>query len=115
MDFYSNNALYNPLILIAEIVVCGIVPAVILTVKTLKGYLYFGSTGWPEREQQDALGPLIAEAHARACWVSLENNMACGYGVCLGCAAPKSGEGYALVCRAGPVFDASDVGWEAVP
>jgi uncharacterized lipoprotein YddW (UPF0748 family) len=39
--------------------------AVILTVKTLKGYLYFGSSGWPEREQQDALGPLIAEAHSR--------------------------------------------------
>jgi len=64
-----------------------------------------------------ACARLCAEAGV-VCWVSLENNMACGYGVCLGCAAPKSqaaGEGYALVCRAGPVFDARDVGWEAMP
>jgi hypothetical protein len=37
----------------------------ILTVKTLKGYLYYGSTGWPEREQGDALQPLLVEAHSR--------------------------------------------------
>jgi len=36
MDFYSNNALYTPWILFAEIVVCGILPAVILTVKPLR-------------------------------------------------------------------------------
>jgi dihydroorotate dehydrogenase electron transfer subunit len=61
-----------------------------------------------------ACARLCAGAAVR-CWVSLENNMACGYGVCLGCAAPKRSEGYALVCRAGPVFDASEVGWEAMP
>lgn len=32
MDFYSNNALYTPWILFAEIVLCGVVPAVILIV-----------------------------------------------------------------------------------
>jgi hypothetical protein len=37
----------------------------VVTVKTVKGYLYYGSTGWPEREQADALGPLIQAAHAR--------------------------------------------------
>src|SRR5262249_38137801 len=26
----------------------------------------------------------LAEQHGRACWVSLENPMACGFGVCLG-------------------------------
>jgi hypothetical protein len=39
--------------------------AVVLTVKSMKGFVYFAGSGWPEREQQDALGPLIAEAHAR--------------------------------------------------
>ncbi len=61
-----------------------------------------------------ACARLAADAGVR-CWVSLENNMACGYGVCLGCAAPTTGEAYALVCRAGPVFDAAEVGWEAMP
>jgi molybdopterin-containing oxidoreductase family membrane subunit len=36
MDFYSNNALYGPWILVAEVGVCGILPAVILTVKPLR-------------------------------------------------------------------------------
>jgi dihydroorotate dehydrogenase electron transfer subunit len=50
-----------------------------------------------------------------ACVVSLENNMACGVGVCLGCAAPRPDGSYALVCRDGPVFDASAILWEALP
>ncbi|MFO7964793.1 MAG: menaquinone reductase integral membrane subunit QrcD [Desulfobacterales bacterium] len=33
MDFYSNNALYGPWILFTEIVLCGVVPAVILIVR----------------------------------------------------------------------------------
>ena len=36
MDFYSNNALYGPWILFAEIVICGILPALILIVKPLR-------------------------------------------------------------------------------
>lgn len=44
--------------------------------------------------------------------VSLENPMACGFGVCLGCAAPLAEGGFALVCRDGPVFEASAVDWE---
>lgn len=38
---------------------------VVMTVKSIKGFVYFAGSGWPEREQQDALGPLIAEADAR--------------------------------------------------
>jgi dihydroorotate dehydrogenase electron transfer subunit len=39
------------------------------------------------------------------CQVSLETPMACGMGVCQGCAVKKrSGEGYYLVCKDGPVF-----------
>jgi dihydroorotate dehydrogenase electron transfer subunit len=44
--------------------------------------------------------------------VSLENPMACGFGVCLGCAAPLTGGGFGLVCRDGPVFEADQVDWE---
>jgi dihydroorotate dehydrogenase electron transfer subunit len=57
----------------------------------------------------------IAAAHTADCFVSLENNMACGFGVCLGCAAPRTSGGYALVCREGPVFDATDVVWSGLP
>ena len=49
------------------------------------------------------------------CVASLENPMACGFGVCLGCAAPLVGGGFALVCRDGPVFDAARVDWEGLP
>jgi dihydroorotate dehydrogenase electron transfer subunit len=57
---------------------------------------------------------LARAARARA-FVSLENTMACGFGVCLGCAVPCAAGGYALVCRAGPVFAADAVAWEALP
>ncbi|NNL65520.1 MAG: dihydroorotate dehydrogenase electron transfer subunit, partial [Myxococcales bacterium] len=54
----------------------------------------------------------LARAEGVACRVSLENPMACGFGVCLGCAAPLADGGFALVCRDGPVFDAERVAWE---
>jgi len=57
----------------------------------------------------------IAEARSLSCVVSLENRMACGFGVCLGCAVPVAAGGYGLVCREGPVFDAGDVVWEGLP
>jgi len=57
----------------------------------------------------------LAAAAGRPCVVSLENHMACGFGVCLGCAAPLAGGGYALVCRDGPAFDAGAISWGALP
>jgi len=57
----------------------------------------------------------IAAERGHPCVVSLENNMACGFGVCLGCAAPLHAGGYALVCRDGPMFDAAAMDWEALP
>jgi len=57
----------------------------------------------------------IAAARGRRCLVSLENRMACGFGVCLGCAVPRAGGGFALVCRDGPVLDAEAVRWEEAP
>jgi dihydroorotate dehydrogenase electron transfer subunit len=42
----------------------------------------------------------------------LEENMACGFGVCLGCAVPVHGERpYRYCCTDGPVFDAREVRW----
>ena len=48
------------------------------------------------------------------CQLSLEEKMACGLGVCLGCAvktsdSPKEAPQYKHVCKNGPVFDAKDV------
>ena len=57
----------------------------------------------------------IAEQKRLECQVSLENNMACGFGVCLGCAVPVHSGGYSLVCRAGPVYPADQVVWEDLP
>jgi dihydroorotate dehydrogenase electron transfer subunit len=47
-------------------------------------------------------------------WVALENQMACGFGVCLGCAIATGG-GYRYVCTHGPVFPAAEVIWEKLP
>jgi len=48
------------------------------------------------------------------CQISLEEKMACGLGVCLGCAvktarSPKDTPEYWHVCKAGPVFQAKEV------
>ena len=46
------------------------------------------------------------------CQISLEERMACGLGVCLGCAVKTSNKEtteYKHVCKDGPVFDAKDV------
>ena len=52
------------------------------------------------------------------CFVSLERSMACGIGVCLGCAVRsvnhdgKENRNYKMVCSDGPVFDCEDIDWE---
>ena len=48
------------------------------------------------------------------CQISLEEKMACGLGVCLGCAvktasSSKENPEYLHVCKAGPVFNSKDV------
>jgi dihydroorotate dehydrogenase electron transfer subunit len=57
----------------------------------------------------------IASENEAPCIAALENTMACGFGVCLGCAAPLREGGYALVCRDGPAFDAASIDWERLP
>lgn len=44
-------------------------------------------------------------------YVSMEAYMACGVGVCYGCAIPV-GDGFQRVCKEGPVFDADLIKWE---
>jgi dihydroorotate dehydrogenase electron transfer subunit len=43
-------------------------------------------------------------------YISLEQRMACGVGVCMGCSVERGdGSGYVTVCRDGPVFLANEV------
>jgi dihydroorotate dehydrogenase electron transfer subunit len=57
----------------------------------------------------------IAASRDVPCIAALENAMACGFGVCLGCAAPLKDGGFALVCRDGPALDAASIDWERLP
>ncbi len=43
--------------------------------------------------------------------LSLDEMIACGVGVCLGCSV-KTKQGYKLVCKDGPVFRADDLLWD---
>lgn len=51
----------------------------------------------------------IAEAYAIECHLSVEEQMACGIGVCLGCAVPARSRPFRYTCSDGPVFLASDL------
>ncbi len=76
----------------------------------------------------------IAERFEIACQVSLEAEMGCGFGACMGCVIPVHGSGfrvqgsgkpptmndelstmndrsYKLCCKDGPVFDAQEIAW----
>jgi dihydroorotate dehydrogenase electron transfer subunit len=59
----------------------------------------------------------LVERHDIPCDVSLENHMACGFGVCFSCVAPirqLSGEtDLRRVCVEGPVFSADCVDWSS--
>lgn len=52
----------------------------------------------------------IAAMHGIECEVSLENLMACGFGVCLCCVTPTE-TGNERVCVEGPVFNAKHLRW----
>lgn len=55
-----------------------------------------------------AVGKIARSANI-ACEISIETLMACGLGVCMGCAVKtsSSGEGFEHVCKHGPVFNAT--------
>lgn len=53
---------------------------------------------------------LLSEKYGFKAQVSLETNMACGIGACLGCAVETGDKDkYAHVCKDGPVFDLNDI------
>ncbi len=56
----------------------------------------------------------LAEAAGVRAWASLETHMACGFGVCLGCAV-RTQSGFQYVCTQGPVFDTREILWEELP
>jgi dihydroorotate dehydrogenase electron transfer subunit len=61
----------------------------------------------------DAMMKAIAKEAMKAnvfCEVSLENLMACGFGVCLCCIEPTV-KGNLCVCTEGPVFNINDLKW----
>jgi dihydroorotate dehydrogenase electron transfer subunit len=61
----------------------------------------------------DAMMKAIAKEAKKAnvfCEVSLENLMACGFGVCLCCIEPTI-KGNLCVCTEGPVFNINDLKW----
>ncbi len=49
--------------------------------------------------------------HDGPIWLSLEERMACGEGLCKGCPVRKRDGSVALVCSDGPVFPAEEVSW----
>ena len=53
----------------------------------------------------------LAARHGIPCEVSIETVMACGLGICMGCAVKTADhpEGYRHICKDGPVFEASRV------
>lgn len=55
----------------------------------------------------------LAAMHGIDCEVSLENTMACGFGVCLCCITPTV-RGNERVCMEGPVFNTRDLTWEVM-
>lgn len=61
-----------------------------------------------------AVAAWAAERNVR-CLVSLENQMACGFGACFSCVAPiRQADGSTdlkRVCLEGPIFEAADVAW----
>lgn len=59
----------------------------------------------------------LAADRGWTCYVSLEEHMGCGYGVCKGCVVPvvsdvEPGWRHATSCTEGPVFDAATLDWD---
>jgi dihydroorotate dehydrogenase electron transfer subunit len=69
-----------------------------------------------------ACGPkgMLAEIHRLSnkigfgAFVSFEERMACGMGMCLGCAVKGADGHYLLTCKDGPVFDVKQIRWEEI-
>lgn len=58
----------------------------------------------------EALSIFAVSKNIRA-YISLEQNMACGVGSCIGCVV-NTNKGYKRVCKEGPVFEAGEIAWQ---
>jgi dihydroorotate dehydrogenase electron transfer subunit len=100
----------------------GSIPRKGLITDSLDEYIHkykkYGTGGWAVY----SCGPkpmltsvaAIAKLHGLKAYVSLEANMACGIGACMGCVVSIVENGvpvYKKVCDDGPVFDADTVLW----
>jgi dihydroorotate dehydrogenase electron transfer subunit len=56
------------------------------------------------------LAGIVAEKGLDASF-ALESEMACGFGVCLGCVAPTTDGRFATVCKEGPCMPPSAIDW----
>jgi hypothetical protein len=68
----------------------------------------------PRRGKGSKSAPLGSAQARRRAWlqVSMEQNMGCAVGACLGCVM-MGVEGPQRVCREGPVFASDEIVWEA--
>ena len=68
----------------------------------------------PRRGKGTRAAPLGSRQARRRAWlqVSMEQNMGCAVGACLGCVV-MGVDGPQRVCREGPVFAAEEIAWEA--
>jgi len=57
-----------------------------------------------------ALSAIVAQAGLDASF-AMESEMACGFGVCLGCVAPTVGGGFSTLCREGPCVSPATIDW----
>ncbi|MDP2913748.1 MAG: dihydroorotate dehydrogenase electron transfer subunit [Candidatus Omnitrophota bacterium] len=88
---------------------------------------FLSAIRYPQNAMIYACGPTgmlkavarIAETERIPCQVSLEERMACGVGVCLGCPVKvktnderrMTNDEYKMVCKDGPVFNAEEIAW----
>ncbi len=89
--------------------------------RELEGFL--GSSDLPKGAVIHACGPrpmfkalaAVAEKHRIPAYLSWEELMACGLGICLTCTCPHKGGSMERTCVEGPVFEASRIDWEKLP
>jgi len=125
--FLEGAKVKEELLLLAEIKKLGVTPVIATEDGSvgIKGFVteaakkYAGTAGavfaCGPRGMLKAVSRLFDNGKTR-CFISLEERMACGYGVCLGCAVGiKDSEKemhFDRVCVEGPVFDSRVVIWE---
>ena len=57
-----------------------------------------------------ALAKLLADANLEGSF-AMESQMACGFGVCLGCVVPMADGRFATICKEGPCVPPTEIDW----